>query len=326
MRLAWLTMALTGLLLAQVPPVEGTDAQTVRKLLASKDPARLAWGAELAARSGQAEFAPDLRRLLGSANDRVKEQALDALIRLKAKVPPEELAPLLPRFRAQVIILAKANGNRDILLSQLRENQPRDPTWVALNESLLQIGGGRTYWSALLGEWTIHARIYVTDAGRTPVVGPQTGGAECIDGMLDDRAGFPASCAYFFFLTPRPGDSVLNETPHPVFYRRRYTGCDIRIDRDDYRGDFVASLENLETPVKGHMRFDVVWLNDDAYRAEVNRLRAGMLAEFQQILDWMVKRGLLLPEDAAMKPHIAVGIEDQRLSKAHELPATRPWE
>lgn len=37
-----------------------------------------------------------MRLLLARADDRVKEQALDALIRLKAKLPPEELAQVAP--------------------------------------------------------------------------------------------------------------------------------------------------------------------------------------------------------------------------------------
>jgi hypothetical protein len=314
---------MAGALAAQGPP-EGS----VRDLLASNDPARLAWGAELAARNESQEFIPDIRRLLYSTDDRVKEHALDALIRLKAKVPPEELTPLRPEFKVQVIILAAANRQRNILSSMLNAGEPNDATWVALNESLMQIGGGREYWPALLREWTIHVVIYVTDPGRTPVLGPRTGGGACGDSISDPRAGFPTRATYALFLDAQPGDTVLAAKPHPVFYRRRpnSSGCDTRIDRDDYRGDFVSSLVYLETPLKGHLRYDIAWPNDEAYLAEMNRLRSTTLAGFQQVLDWLLKRRLIPPEDVALRPHIVVGIEDQRSNKLHDLPATPPWE
>src|ERR1700680_2665488 len=131
MRLAF---ALFTWLLAQNPP----DGMGVRDLLASNDSAQLAWGAEGAARSGRDEYVPDLRRLLASTDDRVKEQALDALIRLKAKVPPEELRPLATRFTDAVVILATENQHQELMLSILKDSPRSDGTWVALNESLLK--------------------------------------------------------------------------------------------------------------------------------------------------------------------------------------------
>ena len=128
-------------LLAQNPP----EGMSVHDLLASNDSAQLAWGAEMAARSGRDEYVPELRRLLAWTDDRVKEQALDALIRLKAKVPPEELTPVPLVLRSQVIILGIGNRNRSILASLLAENPQHDATWVALNEGLVQAGAGRTY-------------------------------------------------------------------------------------------------------------------------------------------------------------------------------------
>jgi hypothetical protein len=323
MRLALLIALMADSLWAQAPP----DGQSVRELLASNDPARLAWGAELAARSGREEFVPDLLPLLHWTDERVQEQALDALIRLKAKVPAAAFTPL-PQFTDQVIILAAANGHRDILLSLLNENPLNDATWVALNESLLRIGGGRIYWPALLRDWTIHVVIYVTDPGRVAVLPPQQGGGQCGSSIAQDRPGFPPRAAYGLFLDPKPGDTVLSSNPRPVYYRRQSgpSGCDVRIDRDDYRADSLAWVAHETTPLKGHLRFDIAWPTDDAYAAEVDRLRKQTIAGFQEILDSMVKRRMLPPEDAVLRPHIVLGIEDQRSNKPHDLPATPPWE
>src|ERR1700679_4187417 len=98
MGLVALIVLMTASLSAQVSPADATDAQAIRELLASNDPARMAWGAELAGRYGRQEVVPELLRLLRSRDERVQANALDALIRLKAQVPAEELTPLGPRF------------------------------------------------------------------------------------------------------------------------------------------------------------------------------------------------------------------------------------
>lgn len=317
-------LLLTSLPFAQNPP----EGMGVRELLASSDSAQLAWGAELAARKGQAEYVPDLRRLLAWTDDRVKEQALDALIRLKAKVPSEELTPLPEVFRDQVIILAITNGNRDILASLLAENPDHDATWVALNEGILAFGAGRTYWPKLLREWTIHVVIYVTDPGRTAILGPGSGGGICGDSIAQPRPGFPPRASYGLFLDPQPGDAVLCFRPHPVYYRRHLSasGCDTRTDRDDYRADFVALSVRVSPPIKGHLRYDLAWTSVDAYVAEIDRLRRDLLGRYQQILDVTVQRRLVPPEDGVLRPRIVVGFEDQRSNKSHDLPPTPPWE
>jgi hypothetical protein len=311
-------------LLAQNP----AEGMSVHELLASNDSAQLAWGAEMAARSGRDEYVPELRRLLGWTDDRVKEQALDALIRLKAKVPPEELTQLPPALRDQVIILAIGNRNRGILASLLAENPQHDATWVTLNEGLVEAGAGPAYWSQVLREWTIHVMIYVVDPGKTPVIGPQTGGGYCGDSMGQDRSGFPSRATYGLYIDPRPGDTVLLSRPNPVYYRRASnpSGCDTPIDRNDYRGDFIAFSANAHPPVKTHYRYDIAWADDQSYAAGVDRLRRDLLADYQRMLDGMVKRRLIPPEDSVLRPHIVVGIEDQRSNKEHELPATPPWE
>jgi hypothetical protein len=324
MRLTILIPVLASCLCAQAPP----EGQSARDLLASNDPARLAWGAELAARNESQELAPEIRRLLNWPDDRVKEHALDALIRLKAKVPPEELTPLPPSLAVQEMILAVANGHRNILSSMLAQNPGNDAMWVALHESLMRIGPGRDFWPALLREWTIHVAILVTDPGRTAVLGSGIGGGMCGDAPSEPRTGFPTRATYSLFLDSKPGDTVLVSQPHPVYYRRSSnpSGCDIQIDRDDYRGDFVSSVVHIETPLKGHLTYDISWPNDEAYSAEMDRLRARTLAGFQQVLDSLVKRRMLPPEDAVLRPHIAVALEDQRSNKSRALPAIAPWE
>jgi hypothetical protein len=310
--------------LAQNPP-EGMSAH---ELLASNHSALLAWGAEMAARSGHKEYVPELRRLLAWGDDRVKEQALDALIRLKAKVTTEDLSPIPPPLRNQVIILAIRNMNSSMLTSLLAENPQHDAAWVALNEGLIQAEATGTYWQNLLREWTIHVMIYVVDPGRTPVLDSQTAGGRCGDSLGQQRSGFPPRATYGLFINPEPGDTVLLTRPKTVYYRRasNAAGCDIQIDRNDYRGDFIVFGANVYPSAKTHYRYDIAWTDDQSYTAGVDRLRKNVLADYRRVLDGMVKRGLIPSEDSALRPHILVGITDQRSNKAHYLPATPRWE
>jgi hypothetical protein len=334
MRFACLIPFVSAALFAQVSPADSAEVQTVRELLASTDAARLAWGAQLAARYGQQEFVPDIRRLLSSKHEWAQANALDALIRLKAKVPPEELIPLLPRFTDAVIILAVANGHRDLLFSMLGALKKDDPlngaVWVALHESL-QNGEPGNYWSMLLREWTIHVVVFVTDTAQPGLLGAVSGGGfggGCYD--CDGAGKFPPYVSYSLTLWPEPGDVVLNTKPHLVYYRRRLdhsTANASFIDRDDYRSDFVAAaISPMTSKVQGHMSFDIVWRTDQAYSEEMKKIREKTLAGFREMLGWMIRKTLLAPEDAALGPRIELRIEDQRSDKAHALPPTPPWE
>jgi hypothetical protein len=328
------TLLATASLYAQVSPADSSEAQMVRELLASTDASRLAWGAQLAARYGRQEFVPDIRRLLGSNHSWVQANALDALIRLKAKVSAEDLIPLPPWFADAVIILAVANGHRDLLWSMLSALKKDDPlngaVWVALNE-MLQDGEPGNYWSILLREWTIHVVVYVTDTGHPGLLGASSGGGfggACYD--CDGASKFPPYVSYSLTLWPEPGDVVLNTKPHLVYYRRRMDHSKANgsfIDRDDYRSDFVASAISPMTPkVQGHMSFEINWQTDQAYSAEITEFRERTLAGFRDTLGWMIKKTFLAPEDSALKPRIELRIEDQRSDKTHSLPPTPPWE
>jgi hypothetical protein len=319
LRLCWLI-----LLVAQAPP----EGQSAHDLLKSSDPARQAWGAELAARSGGQDLVPDLVALLHSTDERVQEQALDALIRLKATVKPEELTRLLPRFMDAAVILAIENKQRDLLLLLLREEQPFDPWWVALNEALAGGDGGTEYWASVLRDWKIHVLIYVIDAGRVAVILPQPVQYWCGDSTAQNRTGFPARALYTLSLSQQPQDTVLISSPHVVYTRRRssISECGAPIDRDDYLGDIVASVMHETPKILGHIKSEVVWSTDTAYVADVAGLREKTVAAVQAILDSMAKSKLLSPEGAALRPEIVVAIEDQRSNKARDLPPVPPWE
>lgn len=326
-----MAILMAGALLGQIPP----EGQSVKELLASRDPARLAWGAELAARSGGAESVPDLIKLLHSEDERVQEQALDALIRLKAQVPTAELTALLPRFMDAAVILAIQNNQRDLLLLLLREEQPFDPWWVALNEALGEGDGGPEYWGALLREWVVHVVIYVVDPGQTPAIQPEPIQYWCGDSTAQNRTGFPARALYSLSLSAstlvQPADPVLTATPHAVYVQRRHSisGCGAPIDRDVYRGDFVASAMGQAPPdpkrMGGRMKFEVAWSSDEGYVAETAKLREKTLGGLRAIVDWMLESKRLPAEDAKLRIGIEVEIKDQRPYKPRDLPPIPPW-
>jgi hypothetical protein len=289
----------------------------VRELLASSEPASLAWGAELAARNQATEFVPQLIGLLHSTDERVREHALDALIRLKARVPEEELRGLLPRFSSSVILLAVNGGQKSLLLSMLRGNSGYDPNWVALNEALLA-GGGLDYWNQLLREWTIHVVVHVVQPRHTAKV-ERLGSGWCGDSVRRDLPDFPERASYDLVLSPEPGDTILFSAPYRVYIRRSPVphGCGVPIDRDEYRAAFVKSAVHETFSIEGKMRFEIDWTGAQAYLAETKRLRAKVRAGVQDITEQL---------GTTVRPRIEVTVQDQRADKSHALPPTPPWE
>lgn len=170
--------------------------------------------------------------------------------------------------------------------------------------------------------------IYVIDPGKPPVIEPQTGGGMCGDSFGQDRSGFPPRVTYGLFIDPKPGDTVLLSSPKPVYVRRASSpsGCDVKINRNDYRGEFIASAANVHPPVTTHYRYEIAWADDYSYTVSVDRLHKDLLADYQRMLDAVVKRSFLSREDAALRPEIVLRIEDQRSNKPHDPPPTPRWD
>jgi hypothetical protein len=250
--------------------------------------------------------------LLHSTDERVQEHALDALIRLKAKVPEEELRGLPKSYRDQVILLAIANGYRDVLLSILRQGAPNDAMWVALNEGILSLGASRDYWEALLGDWTICVWVYVTDSPAS--VNPERhGSVVCGDGPTRVRPGFPPRPLYGFSLTS--GGVPLISKPYEVYVSRgeNLSGCFSRINRSDYQAAFVRSAVRETYPIGTHPQFEAVWDGDEAYLKHMEEWRAEVAGEVHEIVDRL---------GTTARPHVQVFIQDQRADKSHPLPPT----
>src|SRR5579862_3414648 len=78
----------------QISPGVLAERQTVSQLLASNDPAKLAWGAHLAGNYQLPEFAPDLQRLAVVEDWRVRSAAVDSMIRLNLDVADSMLTQI----------------------------------------------------------------------------------------------------------------------------------------------------------------------------------------------------------------------------------------
>ena len=279
-------------------PAGTAEERVVRELLASNDPAAKAWGAELAARYQFQDVCPELLNLLDWTDSRVQEQAIDSLIRLRATVPTENLRRLLAQQHAAPIILASLHRNPEILKEALSQSLT-DAQWVAANQGVLTIDGPRDYVLDLLKSWTIHVTLRVVDAGADHSPEPGQRGGVCGDSFTRQvDAGFPPRAVYRIQLSAEPGDRVLNARPHPVYYRRSLTasGCDIIIDRDEYRSDFLALILNTP-PVKPRLRSrqqrDIVWNGPGDYRTQIEQLCREIDAGFHQIVADLTRRTAL---------------------------------
>jgi hypothetical protein len=140
-----------------VSPADAAEQAAVAALLSSSDAGQLAWGAQLAANYQQKKFIPAIISLLDFGNRDVQASAFDALIRLNADVPEQNLARFLndPGAVDPVIVLfARTPKAHAAFLMHALDQPLADKHWVAVN-SFLASAPPPGYAARLLSDWTI---------------------------------------------------------------------------------------------------------------------------------------------------------------------------
>jgi hypothetical protein len=307
-------------------PADAAEARVVRELLASNDSASKAWGAELAARYQRPEAIPDLLNLLNWTDDRVQEHAIDALIRLRAKVSSETLRQIA-RGPGPAIVLAVFNHNV-AFLQELLTGPLTDSEWVAANEGILGPNTPRTYVVDLLKSWTVHVAVRVADRGSSPVVEDGQGGGVCGDSFSQKQTGFPPRAAYRIQLNADPGDQVLVARPHPVYYRRGPTGsgCDAIIDRDAYRSDFLRFVMNAppgQITLKARVEHNIAWTDAGDYARQLQQVRGEIDTGFKQIVERLSPR-YDISNDVGLNANIDWHVIDLRSNPQPPLTTDEP--
>lgn len=309
-----------------------SDARIAR-LLRSTTATEVAWGAYWTSHLRRAEFVPDLIRVLerpptGADADRqlVAFEALDALVRLDATVPPAVLRPYFQFCPVQVLLLWRqpAAGRDELLLSLLRDAEY--DRWFGLANLLLRTKPAGLAAALVKAPLSLH--IMVTDAGvEGGIIGGTVGGVA--SNRPEPAAPHPPVPHYRFFWSGR-GVSVLSTGPRTLYYERRVTpdwgarfGTSITGPTPAERAAYLAAL--AETTFAVPHSVSIPWSGAQDLERRIRAAASTLRDEYDRVLGQLVDRGLL--ERAAalrLSDVIDVSMTDLRSSRSVPLPAIAP--
>jgi hypothetical protein len=319
--------------------LDGLKAEAAR-LLESRANIDRAWGAYLA---GSHELKAEVPRLVemladpalggvGWEESRVRQAALDALIRLGAEVPVETLLPLKQSSPDEVVILlARApQQNRQALLSLFVEEAPA-AHWLAAG-NLLAETRAPGFAARLLGGLKIEADVYVYDReGNYGYGGNGCAGCGCGCGTFRSPDEYPP--VFYYSLTTAGGRGSVVAAPgrHTVYYERSTSppcGCGgdngCGQSKDEYRVEYVADLlatTKEELKLEAHPFREAVCVAARQCRLALAAVRDEIVGRYAGALTRLLKAELLDPAEAAeLKPDITLRLNDSRDGRSFPLP------
>lgn len=311
------------------------------RLLGSGANSERAWGAYLAGLYGVKGLTPSVVAVLTDASlgagyeeTLVRQAALDALIRLDAKVPAEVLRALAPDFFDETLILlaSEPRQNSAALLETFAglDGEGRaGPRWLAVG-NLLAETKAHGFAAQLLGGLKVEATVVVIEREGDGDIG-FGGGGGCGGGDGYSLAGgFPPVGYYALTTDARRGAVVVAPGKRPVFYVRSNHFGDAypdfgEPDRDTVRVEYLAELLNTyEDDLKLDARafHTVVCREVRQCRRELVKIRRGIEESYAALVARLAENGHLDgAADAPASPDITFNLYDLRRTKAEPLPA-----
>jgi hypothetical protein len=308
----------------------------VDQLIQSGSARDRAWAAYFIGEYGLDEFAPALIDLLDPNSPgqeweiwRLRHAALDSIIRLRASVPSEKLAPLYERFPdATLIIMARSPSENSEALLSIAEQPGRDVYWVAAC-NLLAESRAPGFAAFLLKSLKINIEISVYEAGKGHGFGIGGGGVTGCGASSQDTSGFPPAASYQLTQQPKRDAVVVAPGAHPVFYERLAVGSgasfsDYGVNRDRYRLEYLASLLGQSVSELGlRERYTklINWSGVQSYKVDVISFRELVKGNFERLKERCVEKELLsATETEALKPNLIITVNDMRENKTPALP------
>lgn len=308
-----------------------------KRLLSSGALSERAWGAYFAGRYEIQGLAPSLIEVLtdaslgdGHEENLVRQAALDALIRLRAKVPADALRALPQEFTDEAIILLALapEESKSALLEIFAESDERDveksdAQWLAVG-NLLAETKAHGFASLLLRRLKAEAMIVVADEESDGGIGFGGGGGS---GGCGSRpyADFPPVSFYSLTARDRRGAVVVAPGRSTVYYvADPFCGEDLFLPRDVTRVEYLAQLldtyeEELNFNVRPHRT--IVCKDARRCRSALVRIRREIEASYASLITRLVeKRHLNGPTDAPPSPAVVFNLYDRRRTRSFSLP------
>lgn len=348
-------LSLTVCVLASLAAGQGDDSDaqneklldTARRLMDSQSNAVRAWGAYIAGHHGIEDAVPELRGLLHSlAGDEDRKAskatakheryvcyaALDALIRLEAKVPSDELLSLPGRFKTHAFLLMidEPEENQAALVDLISSSPTVRECWKGVCNLLapLKTPGLAAF---LLNGLHLKVELTVVDPGKFG--GGGSGGTGSGETWFSVPAGFPPITLYDLEERWRAGCILVADGDHPIFCRRQVvepgrsagSGSPSSSRKNNkYRMEFLAQLAGVEVEELGYKprrSKTIEWTGSEAFMSDVNAVRTIVRKDFEIFAAFFQSRDLISPEEMhALRPSIGFHVHDLREDKSEKLP------
>ena len=294
-----------------------TAAATER--LRADDPKEIAWGALRAAAQRLVACEPELRgalrRLAGDRAwlaRRAANGVLDALVRIDAKVPAEELEPFV-HFAPAVVLAARA-GDDALLLAAFRRLGRSGDAWWACGQLLANARNPEFVRDLLLVPIAI-----VVHVGAVTEPMPES----AVYCSMDTDRGWPSYARYTFGSDARAGDFLVRDGTVPVYCARdlgsagscRWPEAE-RGERERARLRWLLDLLGPQhhLPILAPDQVSTTpWTDAAALVTFATARRTRLTAEWQRLVDACVAAKLLPPKAAAaLTPPITIALVDHR--------------
>jgi hypothetical protein len=329
------------------------DVAAVLARLRSDDAGEVAWGAYVAGRDDMKEAVPLLLDVLRPRPERsgkpwplVHRSALDALIRLEARVPPGLLEPHLhgrSRLLAFLLAAREPRENGALLLSIFDRDVGKRPQFgiTALAAGNLLCANRTPGFAArLMSGIRVSLELTVHDGRPSEdLIGIGGGaGGRFSDGRVDQPEDFPPYALYRLVPVPRRpnGPAALADGPRPVHFTRRersgrtigFGGLGYRFPRPVCIREWLAAMAETTPKALGlpELRRHVhVWESPDAFLAWAVARRDELQERYWALARRLVKAGALSAREArALTPGIEVTLIDDRKETTDPIPRLPP--
>ena len=349
--------ALAVLLVLAAPAAAGEEEAPPKSVLgevmarlASDEPAEKAWGCYLAGRDGHQDAVPQVVDVLRSNVEPydktwslVHRAALDALIRLDARVPDALLARHDRRLAIHVLVLRARDPEAHVEALRARFDKALSRktlgAFAIAHGNLLLQTRAAGFAVRLLGLMKTELRVHVFTPKEDGFDGIGVGGG--MGGgfgtaLAKVPEGFPPYSWYGLEERATAHATLLANGPRPVYVKRRERadpgivggGRSWTLDRAKLAAEWAASLLGTDTEAIGlpDKKFlSVAWTGAEtdpmSFRDKVVAARDAQAAPVWRVARRLLEARLLTRAEAyAFEPDVVVEIEDTREDRATALP------
>ncbi len=337
---------------AQAHPLPEPSERSLESWLTSGDPRLVAWGAHDVLAARDAALVPDLlalaaqwRELPHDGSPLTKNQlesvdsmkaVLDALIQMRAAVPPETLRALAPNFgNAVAILLSRLPSEEGSALAFDLYRAKPDRGGYGLEDvsaSLLALHPVPGFTARFLADTQVWATVFVITPGA-PQMGLGGGSGDCGGWGEEPRRDWPEVGQYTLTHSHSEHGVLVVGGPNAIYAERslstRYRGdsCEAQMDAHLTPGRRLRLLSQMlegqpealgwGSDLSANIEFHAV---PQFYR-ELFQIIADEEKRFRATAAALAAHGLLTPQEAAQSlPELHISLEDSRGRDADPIP------